>query len=106
MVQLADPATLPGRTEPGFIGGTAIILGTSDGITNTADDVFTEPAENVVLGLITASNCAAAGNPRLCNNNSIRALGTRTRRLTNGNTAGRMPANLATNESGFAIHLV
>lgn len=115
MAQLADPTSLPGRSELGFIGGTAIILGTSDGMINTAEDVFTEPAENVVLGLITSSNCQpprpghAQGRndprARLCTNNSIAALGTATLRLTNRNTAGRMPAIHPSNELGFEINL-
>jgi hypothetical protein len=54
---------LPGRTERGFIGGTAIAIGTwdptggptGDGIM-VADSVFTEPAENVVLDFIRGSN--------------------------------------------------
>jgi len=53
MSQLADPTPLAGRSKPGFIGGTAIILG--DTVTG-AEDVFVEPAENVVLGELTA-NC-------------------------------------------------
>lgn len=54
--QLANARPLPGRTEPGFIGGTAKIAGTVDaqGII-TAQDVFVEPAENVVVGAATAT---------------------------------------------------
>lgn len=54
--QLADPAPLPGRTQPGFTGGTAIVNGTAaaDGVI-TADDVFVEPSENVALGVVTAN---------------------------------------------------
>jgi len=44
---------LPGRSDPGFIGGTAIINGDSTGGVFTADDVFVEPAENVVIGVVT-----------------------------------------------------
>lgn len=111
--QLADPTLLVGRTEDGFLGGTAIIIGDSDGIFHTAEDVFVEPAENVVLGIITDANCpipGAADNPdrarfRLCANNSIENLGTATRRLTNGNTNRRMPADHPFNELGFQINL-
>jgi len=63
---LGDP--LPGRADPGFLGGTAIINGesttTSDGLGGvnaafTAIDLFVEPAENVVLGAIqNKGNCA------------------------------------------------
>ncbi|MDF1853805.1 MAG: hypothetical protein P1U85_23455 [Verrucomicrobiales bacterium] len=49
---LGDP--LPGRgTTQGFLNGTAIVTGTITGGVMTADDVFTEPAENVVLGEVT-----------------------------------------------------
>lgn len=54
--QLVDPAPLPNRTEAGFIGGTAIVIGTADFAgTITAEDVFVEPAENVILGVVTAN---------------------------------------------------
>lgn len=115
MAQLQDPALLAGRTEAGFIGGTAIIIGdTPDGgITNNALDVFVEPAENVILGVITDANCPIPGpgaNPdqarfRLCNNNSMEALGANLFRLTNGNTDRRMPADHPFNELGFRINL-
>lgn len=44
----------PGRIQPGFVGGTAIMIGESDasGVA-TIQDVFVEPAENVFLGVIT-----------------------------------------------------
>lgn len=60
LAQLADPAPLPNRTEAGFTGGTAIVTGTvaPSGVI-TADDVFVEPAENVILGVITANNAGA-----------------------------------------------
>jgi hypothetical protein len=53
---LSRPARLPGRRDRGFVGGTGIIIGRStvDGV--IADDVFVEPAENVILGEITANN--------------------------------------------------
>lgn len=52
--QIVDPTPLPNRTEAGFVGGTAIVIGTVDptGLL-TAEDVFMEPAENVILGVIT-----------------------------------------------------
>jgi len=54
--QLVDPTPLPGRTLPGFLGGTAIINGnaTPEGIV-TATDVFVEPSENVAIGAVTAN---------------------------------------------------
>lgn len=54
--QLVDPAPLPNRTQAGFTGGTAIVIGTVDVTgTVTAEDVFVEPAENVILGVVTAN---------------------------------------------------
>ncbi|MDF1811205.1 MAG: hypothetical protein P1V20_03295 [Verrucomicrobiales bacterium] len=48
-----DP--LPGRPQKGFLKGTAIVIGTIDDVTGvlTADDVFTEPAENVLVGTVS-----------------------------------------------------
>ncbi|WP_346290321.1 hypothetical protein [Sphaerothrix gracilis] len=46
---------LPGRNRDGFEGGTAIVIGTpdpNDPNAIIADDVFVEPAENVVLGTV------------------------------------------------------
>ena len=54
--QIVDATPLPNRTEPGFVGGTAIVIGTVDSTgLITAEDVFMEPAENVVLGVITST---------------------------------------------------
>ena len=57
--QLVSTTPLPNRTQPGFIGGTAIVTGTSDarGVL-TADSVFVEPAENVILGIVTANTAS------------------------------------------------
>lgn len=54
--QLADQTPLPGRTEPGFVGGTAFISGTGDITTGTvtASDVFVEAAKHVVAGFVTS----------------------------------------------------
>ena len=54
--QLVNVAPLPNRTQAGFIGGTAIINGNvaANGII-TATDVFVEPSENVVLGIVTGN---------------------------------------------------
>ncbi len=54
MAQVADPTPLPGRTQAGFIDGTAIINGTSVAGVNTADDMFLEPAENILGAEITS----------------------------------------------------
>lgn len=54
--QLVSRVPFPGRTEPGFIGGTAIVTGTVDAAgTITATDVSVLPAENVVLGTVTSN---------------------------------------------------
>ncbi len=51
----ADATQLPGRTQAGFIGGTAIIEGSGDLAGGyRADSVFLEPAENI-LGAETTS---------------------------------------------------
>lgn len=53
--ELADPTPLQGRTEAGFVGGTAIIDGlVIDGVP-TPLTVFVEPSENVLLGAVTAN---------------------------------------------------
>lgn len=53
--ELADPTPFPGRSQPGFIGGTAIIDGlVIDGVA-TPLTVFVEPSENVLLGAVTAN---------------------------------------------------
>jgi hypothetical protein len=47
---------LPGRLEPGFVGGTALINGIVETATGkfTATDITVEPAENVVIGTVTS----------------------------------------------------
>ncbi|MFT5775233.1 MAG: hypothetical protein ACI93G_001847 [Hyphomonas sp.] len=98
---------LPGRTERGFIGGTAIAIGTwdptggptGDGIM-VADSVFTEPAENVVLGVITSNLCSAAN----CDGDGDFIRG------SNGPVMlpvddRRMPAHEIRLDSGFALDL-
>ena len=54
--QLANRTPLPGRTQPGFIGGTALINGVVDIATGsfTATDMVVEPAENVLIGVVTS----------------------------------------------------
>lgn len=52
-------AAFPGRTPAGFMQGTAIVTGTWDAVAGriVAEDIAVEPAENVALGVITASFC-------------------------------------------------
>lgn len=52
---------LPGQRRRGFLGGTAIVIGNWDDTLQAivADDVFTEPAENVILGVVTDNLCTA-----------------------------------------------
>ncbi len=56
--QLALRTRLPGRTEPGFIGGTALINGVVEVATGifTATEMDVEPAENVLIGVVTESS--------------------------------------------------
>jgi hypothetical protein len=55
MAQLADTTAFPGRSQPGFIGGVAIINGSSaDGVI-TAADLFVAPAQHFLVGQITAN---------------------------------------------------
>jgi hypothetical protein len=54
--QLCIRNRLPGRVEPGFLGGTALIDGVVDLATHkfTATNVTVEPSENVLIGVITS----------------------------------------------------
>jgi hypothetical protein len=54
---LAGPP-LPGRSQPGFVAGTAIVNGTRFGDLNIAEDVFVEPAEHVLVGTVTSPSRA------------------------------------------------
>jgi hypothetical protein len=51
-----------GRRQRGFIGATVIVVGTVDPVTGivTADEVFSDIAENVVLGAIYENQCTNA----------------------------------------------
>ena len=100
------PAQLPGRSDLGFIGGTAIITGTAvlDDATGallsiTADTMFAEPAENVILGGITGVNCSVS----TCDapGDSLTNLGRPLLRLDDP----RMPAVPVTDDFGFGIDL-
>ena len=54
--QLANRTPLPGRTQPGFIGGTALINGVVEIATGTftATNMVVEPSENVLIGVVTS----------------------------------------------------
>jgi hypothetical protein len=54
--QLCSKTHLPNRAEPGFLGGTALINGVVDVATGkfTATDMAVEPAENVLIGVVTS----------------------------------------------------
>ncbi|MBA3067964.1 MAG: hypothetical protein FP825_05715 [Hyphomonas sp.] len=54
-------ATFDGRRRPGLLGGTVIVTGlynTASGAI-TASEVFSDVAENVMLGVVTDSSCSA-----------------------------------------------
>jgi hypothetical protein len=54
--QLCSSEKLPNRSEPGFLGGTALVNGVVDVATGkfTATDMAVEPAENVLIGVVTS----------------------------------------------------
>jgi hypothetical protein len=95
---LGDP--LPGRRPtPGFIGGTAIINGTVIAGVPTATDVFCEPAENVLIGVVSTSNCS---NARCRGPASVLEING-TRVVPIGDP--RLAAGPVTNEFGFKVDL-
>lgn len=57
IAQLLDVTPLPGRTQAGFLGGTALVNGSIDPVTGvmTAADLLVDPAESVILGAVTAN---------------------------------------------------
>lgn len=85
--QLALRTRLPGRSQPGFIGGTALVNGVVDVAagTFTATDMVVEPAENVLIGVVTQAS-------PLCILNSEIVPG----------TDARIPFSMV-NQFGFAI---
>ncbi len=118
----------PGRSDRGFVGGTAIVLGTFDpdytifdseggvvleGGAIIADDVFSEPAENVVLGQITDSSCSNAGCNAASTTNEGQTVDYYSDWIEGNNGVymvpvfdKRMPAGeLLTDELGFDIDL-
>jgi hypothetical protein len=92
IAQLLDVTTpLPGRTQGGFLGATTISNGTVDPATGivTADDVFVEPAENVIVGVVTQNDTEFR-----VNNVPVVFL-----------TDPRIPAGPPMNDLGFEINL-
>jgi hypothetical protein len=88
-----DIGPLPGRADQGFNGGTGIVLGESIGGVFYASDVFSDLAENVVVGEATGVTENANGVERMTIN------GMELIRLKDP----RMPAGPAINAFGFAI---
>ncbi len=88
LAEVLDATPLPGRTEAGWIGGTAKGTGTvsADGVI-TYSELTLEPAENVVLGIITGTQ------PLTVNHMQVTLL-----------TDSRIPASTV-NELGFEIDL-
>lgn len=79
-------AAFPGRTQNGFVGGTAIVQAdTLNGI-NTAFDVFIEPNENVIAGPVTQNDAGG-----------FAILGVPIVLLTDA----RMPGNVINIDGGF-----
>jgi hypothetical protein len=99
--QLTDSASLPGRNEAGFIGGTAIVVGNSQNGVIHAITVTIEPAENTVIGEITdnidPAGCAGGMLPA---DGAIAINGVPMTFLTDP----RIPFGEATNEGGFPIN--
>lgn len=101
LAELASQTSLPGRELiAGFIGGTAIINGLTafdPGNTlffgqNIAEDVFVEPAENVLLGEVTA-------NPG--DGVNLEVSGVTLQQLDDS----RIPAGVPIDANGLAINL-
>jgi len=88
LAEVLDTTPLPGRTEAGWIGGTAKGTGTvsADGVI-TYTELVLEPAENVVLGVITGKQ------PLTVNHMPVELL-----------NDPRIPASTV-NELGFEIDL-
>jgi hypothetical protein len=91
--QFADPTPFPGRSQGGFLGATVIANGCvkiNAGVpTAVATDVFSDVAENVVLGVVTAPLTGA----------TFGVDGTPTTLLADA----RMPAGPIANAFGFEV---
>ena len=53
---LANGPALPGRAEPGFLNGKAIVTGTRDATGLYAQQLFVEPAEHHLIGTVTKND--------------------------------------------------
>lgn len=88
---------LEGRSEPGFIGGTAIVTGDSLAGVLYATDVFTDFAENVIVGEATGIAEETLANEEIV------ARATVNRTIIQPSTDPRMPAGPPINSFGFSI---
>jgi hypothetical protein len=97
-VSLADLAgdPLPGRSGAGFIGGTAIVTGDSEAGIIYANDVFSDFAENVLVGEATGIVEDTQGE------NTVQRA-TVNRMIVQASSDPRMPAGPPINGFGFAI---
>lgn len=86
-------APLPGRGEPGFIGGTAIVTGDSLAGVLYATDVFTDFAENVIVGEATG----------IAEDDELVTRATINKTIIQPSTDPRIPAGPPINSFGFAI---
>ena len=106
-------AKFDGRRQAGFLGGTAIVIGTWDDVNKriVAQDVFAEPTENVILGVVTKFSCSNAA----CDGATDYIRGNSAPGSTVGTfVAGpamlpvkdvRMPAQPIKDEGGFEVDL-
>lgn len=92
LAQLADPAPLPGRTQAGFVGGNAFVTGDTDPNTGviTASDIFVEPANNLLLGVVTSKG----GGPLKVNHMAVEL-----------STDTRMPCAPPKNKYGMPVDI-
>ncbi len=62
MTQWMRGGTYNGRVRPGLLGGTVIVTGVFNSLTQTitASEVFSDVAENVILGVVTDARCSTA----------------------------------------------
>jgi hypothetical protein len=96
--------TFDGRTQRGLLGATVIVTGTVDPVTGviTAEEVFSDVAENVILGAISANQCTN----QACNapGDYIRGNGP-TGPAFVPNTDNRLPAGPITDAGLFELDL-
>lgn len=99
MSRFADETPFPGRTQPGFVGGTVIATGCVKTDPNgahiyLADDVSSDVNENVMLGVVTQQPTVDPENQI-----SLEVLGTPVKLLKDA----RMPAHHLSNLFGLEI---